>query len=59
MVGEIVGASGFTQPMLFCRWQLLYEPSKSWQVLRGLQQVSRKGFGGGCGGCATTIFRWT
>lgn len=38
VVGEIVGASGFTQPMLFCRWQLLYEPSKSWQVLRGLQQ---------------------
>lgn len=49
VVGEIVGASGFTQPMLFCRWQLLYEPSKSWQVLRGLQQVRRKGVGCGHG----------
>ncbi|KAG2496992.1 hypothetical protein HYH03_004997 [Edaphochlamys debaryana] len=38
IVGEIVGASGFSQKMLFCRWQLLYEPSKSWQVLQGLQQ---------------------
>ncbi|PNH06038.1 B9 domain-containing protein 2 [Tetrabaena socialis] len=38
ILGEIVGASGFQFPMLFCRWQLLYEPSKSWQVLRGQQQ---------------------
>ena len=40
-VGEIVGGSGFSAatPMLFCRWQLLYEPSKGWQVARGLQQV--------------------
>eukprot|EP00198_Chlamydomonas_reinhardtii_P009250 XP_001698587.1 predicted protein [Chlamydomonas reinhardtii] len=39
-VGEIVGGSGFSAatPMLFCRWQLLYEPSKGWQVARGLQQ---------------------
>ncbi|KAG2449404.1 hypothetical protein HYH02_005553 [Chlamydomonas schloesseri] len=40
-IGEIVGGSGFSaaaSPMLFCRWQLLYEPSKSWQVVRGLQQ---------------------
>ncbi|GFR50754.1 hypothetical protein Agub_g13021 [Astrephomene gubernaculifera] len=38
VVGEIVGASGFSAPMLFCRWQLLYEPGKSWRVQRGLQQ---------------------
>ncbi|GLC36538.1 hypothetical protein PLESTB_000159200 [Pleodorina starrii] len=36
LVGEIVGASGFSCPMLFCRWELLYEPAKSWKVLRGL-----------------------
>ncbi|KXZ46950.1 hypothetical protein GPECTOR_39g444 [Gonium pectorale] len=37
-MGEIEGASGFDYPMLFCRWQLLYETSKSWKVMRGLQQ---------------------
>ncbi len=41
IIGEIVGASHFDYPEVFCRWQLVYEPSKSWTVLRGLQQVRR------------------
>ncbi|GIL62557.1 hypothetical protein Vafri_16646 [Volvox africanus] len=40
VVGEIVGASGFSFPMLFCRWELVYDPSKSWKVLRGLTKGS-------------------
>ncbi|GIL90360.1 hypothetical protein Vretimale_18228 [Volvox reticuliferus] len=40
VVGEIVGASGFSFPMLFCRWELVYDPAKSWKVLRGLTKGS-------------------
>lgn len=43
LAGEIKGATGFAarKDELLCRWQLIYDPSKSWQVLAGLQQVSQ------------------
>jgi hypothetical protein len=41
LIGEISGASGFDQEALYCKWQLVYEPSKTWQVLRGLEKVRR------------------
>ena len=50
VIGEIVGASRFDYPELFCRWQLVYEPSKSWTLLRGLQQVRP--------GCSLNMHAW-
>ena len=41
LIGEISGASGFDEEALYCKWQLIYEPSKTWQVLRGLEKVRR------------------
>lgn len=43
LIGEISGASGFDQEALYCKWQLVYEPSKTWQVLRGLEKVRGRG----------------
>lgn len=44
LAGEIKGATGFAarKDELLCRWQLVYDPSKSWQVLAGLQQVRKE-----------------
>ena len=49
VIGEIVGATGFYQPALFCRWQLVYEPINTWAVLQGLEQVGQRGGGGARG----------
>eukprot|EP00798_Chlamydomonas_sp_ICE-L_P026061 gene26061-11763_t len=38
IIGEIDGASGFKRDALFCRWQLVYDPTKSWAVVQGLEQ---------------------
>lgn len=39
VIGEIAGASGFARSALYCRWQLMYEPTKTWALLRGMDKA--------------------
>ncbi len=39
ILGEVAGATGFKsrQPAISCKWRLVFDASKSWAVVRGLQ----------------------